>query len=71
MLGTFTGGFVVLPFHLKGAFVMDMKEFVEAILKADEETINLVCQFLEVNPLLVVSQDLPLGISHKASWHIQ
>ena len=49
---------MVLPFQVKGAFVMDMKEFVEAILKADNDTINLVCQLLEVNPLLVESLDL-------------
>ena len=49
---------MVLRLQVKGAFVMDMKEFVEAILKADNDTINLVCQLLEVNPLLVESLDL-------------
>ena len=65
MLGTFTGVFAVLRLQVKGAFVMDMKEFVEAILKADNDTINLVCQFLEVNPLLVVSLDWLSNNSHK------
>ena len=54
----------MLRLQVKGAFVMDMKEFVEAILKADNDTINLVCQLLEVNPLLVVSLDLLSNNSH-------
>ena len=55
---------MVLRLQVKGAFVMDMKEFVEAILKADNDTINLVCQLLEVNPLLVESLDLLSNNSH-------
>ena len=55
---------MVLRLQVKGAFVMDMKEFVEAILKADNDTINLVCQLLEVNPLLVESLDWLSNISH-------
>ena len=44
---------------------MNAKEFIEAILNADEETIKAVCHFLEVDPQLFESQDLPSGNSRK------
>lgn len=61
LIGTFIAVFVVLPFHLEGSAIMDAKEFIESILNADRETINLVCQLLKVDPQLFESQDLLSG----------
>ena len=44
---------------------MDAKEFIDAILNADEETIKTICQLLEVNPLPFESLDLLSGNAHK------
>ena len=49
---------------------MNDKEFIEAILNANEETIKVVCQILGVNQQPSVSPDLLFGNAHKASWHI-
>ena len=46
---------------------MNTKEFVEAILSADKETIKAVCQLLEVDPQLVLSWDQHFCKAHKAS----
>ena len=46
---------------------MNIKEFVEAILDADKDTIKAVCQLLEVDPQLFESQDLLSGNSRKVS----
>ena len=44
---------------------MNIKDFTEAILNADEETIKSICQLLEVNPQLFEFPGLPSGNSHK------
>lgn len=49
---------------------MNIKEFIEAIYNADEETIKSICQLLEVDPLLAESQDLLSGNAQKVSWRI-
>lgn len=49
---------------------MNVEEFTEAILNADEETVKTICQLLEVNPQLFGFPDLLFGNAHKASWHI-
>ena len=49
---------------------MNDKEFIEAILNANKETIKVVCQLLEAHQLPSVSPDLLFGNAHKASWHI-
>lgn len=54
----------MIPFSPEGSAAMNDKEFIEAILKSDEETIITVCQLLEVNPQLVEFPDLPLNNSH-------
>ena len=46
---------------------MDAKEFIEAILNADKETIKTVCQLLEVDPQPFGSLDLQLGNAQKVS----
>ena len=44
---------------------MNAKEFIQAILNADEETIKVVCQLLEVDQLLFEPLDLPSDIARK------
>ena len=46
---------------------MNIKDFIEAILDADADTIKAVCQLLEVDPQLFELQGLRYGNSHKAS----
>ena len=49
---------------------MNDKEFIEAILNANEETIKVVCQLLKAHQLPSEFPDLLSGNAHKASWHI-
>ena len=46
---------------------MNYEEFIEAVKKADKETITFICQLLGVDPRLSESQDLPSGTAHIAS----
>ena len=46
---------------------MDIKEFVEALRSADEDTVKAVCQLLEVSPQPFLYQGWPLSKAHKVS----
>ena len=59
--------FPVLRFYLKGAFVMDKKEFVEAIINTDEKTLLTVCQLLGADQQPFEFPGLPPGTTHIAS----